>query len=150
MLRAKLSDLDFESGNITIREKKRDHSSATTRRVPMSPGLRRAIAAWLRKYPGGPFLFCDRLMENGTLMTAITRDVVHDHYKLMLAASKWSMMRGWHCLRHSIASKSAAKGIDQRVINAWLGHAGHGSEIERRYRHLIPIQEQLAIASVFG
>jgi integrase len=37
MLRSKIRDVDFESGKITIREKKRDHSRSTTRRVPISP-----------------------------------------------------------------------------------------------------------------
>ena len=151
MLRAKIRDVDFESGKVTIREKKRDHSRSTTRRVPMSPMLRRVLTAWLRQHPGGPFLFCDQSPIDGpSAPTAITHDVVHDHFRRTLAGSKWSKMRGWHCLRHSFASNCAAKGIDQRVINAWMGHAGHGTEIERRYRHLIPNQEQLAITSVFG
>ncbi|MGD9724444.1 MAG: tyrosine-type recombinase/integrase [Pirellulales bacterium] len=151
MLRAKISDVDFHSGKITVREKKRDRSRTTTRRLPMSPVLRRVLKAWLREHPGGPFLFCDRIIADGSSVpAAITRDAVHDHFKRTLAGSKWSTMRGWHCLRHSFASNCAAKGIDQRVVNAWMGHAGHGSEIERRYRHLIPNQEQLAITTVFG
>jgi integrase len=151
MLRAKIRDVDFDSGKVTVHEKKRDRSRNTTRRVPMSPVLRRVLKAWLREHPGGPFLFCDRIVANGSSVpAAITHDAVHDHFKRTLAGSKWSTMRGWHCLRHSFASNCAAKGIDQRVVNAWMGHAGHGSEIERRYRHLIPNQEQLAITSVFG
>jgi integrase len=151
MLRSKIRDVDFESGKITIREKKRDHSRSTTRRVPMSPVLRQVLKAWLHEHPGGPSLFCDQLSLDGpSVPPAITHDAVHDHFKRTLAGSKWSRMRGWHCLRHSFASNCAAKGIDQRVINAWMGHAGHRSEIERRYHHLIPNQEQLAITTVFG
>jgi site-specific recombinase XerD len=117
----------------------------------MSPVLRRVLKAWLCEHAGGQFLFCDQIIANGSSVPiAITRDAVHDHFKRTLSGSKWSTMRGWHCLRHSFASNCAAKGIDQRVINAWMGHAGHGSAIERRYRHLIPNQEQLAIATVFG
>ena len=151
MLRSKIRDVDFESGKVTIREKKRDHSRSTTRRVPMSPVLRRVLKSWLHEHPGGLFLFCDGATANGSAApVAITHDVVHDHFRRTLTESKWSKMHGWHCLRHSFASNCAAKGIDQRVINAWMGHAGHGSEIERRYRHLIPNQEQLAITTVFG
>jgi site-specific recombinase XerD len=29
---------------------------------------------------------------------------------------------GRHILRHSFASNCAAKGIDQRLLDAWLGH----------------------------
>ena len=151
MLRSKTRDVDFASGKITIREKKRDHSRSTTRRVPMSPVLRRVLDTWLHEHSGGPFLFCDRpTMDGSSVPSAITHDVVHDHFKRTLAGNKWSNMHGWHCLRHSFASNCAAKGIDQRVINAWMGHAGSGTEIERRYRHLIPNQEQLAITTVFG
>lgn len=38
--------------------------------------------------------------------------------------------------------------IDQLVIKASMEHAYHGSEIARRRRHLVPIQEQLMIAPV--
>jgi integrase len=151
ILRAKVCDVDFESGKITVREKKRDHSRNTTRRLPISPQLRRVLNDWLLEHPGGASLFCDRIVADGSsVCAAITHDAAHDHFKKTLAGSKWSPIRGWHCLRHSFASNCAARGIDQRVINAWMGHAGIGSEIERRYRHLIPNQEQFAITSVFG
>ena len=105
MLRSKIRDVDFDSAKITIREKKRDHSRSTTRRVPMSPVLRRVLNAWLHEPPGGPSLFCDGTAGDGLSVPAeITHDVVHDHFKRTLAASKWSKMRGWHCLRHSFAS----------------------------------------------
>jgi hypothetical protein len=38
--------------------------------------------------------------------------------------------------------------VDQRLINAWVGH--QTEEMVRRYRHLIPDQQQAAIRSVFG
>ena len=147
MLRCKLRDIDFEADNITIHERKRDHSKSTTRRVPISRDLRRALKIWLRHHPGGPLLFCEA-SGLGDEPIPISHDMVHDHFKRTVAGSKWMRMRGWHCLRHSFASNCAAKGIDQRLISAWLGH--HTAEMERRYRHLIPKQEQLAIKSVFG
>ena len=93
MLRSKIRDVDFESGKITIREKKRDHSRSTSRRVPISPELRRVLNAWLHQHPGGSFLFCDGTIPNGsTVPIAITHDVVHDHFKRTLAGSRWSKM----------------------------------------------------------
>ena len=50
--------------------------------------------------------------------------------------------------RHSFCSNCAAKGIDQRLINAWVGH--QTEEMVRRYRHLIPNQQQEAIRVVYG
>jgi site-specific recombinase XerD len=58
------------------------------------------------------------------------------------------VLRGWHVLRHSFASNAAMKGVDQRVINSWLGH--QTEEMVQRYRHLFPDQERHAINLVFG
>jgi integrase len=79
---------------------------------------------------------------------ALTKDELHHHFGRTLAGSKWAVMRGWHVLRHSFASNCAAKGIDQRLIDAWLGH--QTEEMKKRYRHLIPSTEQAAIRAVFG
>jgi integrase len=58
------------------------------------------------------------------------------------------VIRGWHTLRHSFCSNCAAKGIDQRIINAWMGHVTE--EMARRYQHLFPSNEQKAMAELFG
>jgi integrase len=65
-----------------------------------------------------------------------------------VAGSKWGVLHGWHLFRHSFCSNCAAKGIDQRIINAWVGH--QTEDMVRRYRHLIPDQQQSAIITVFG
>ena len=41
-----------------------------------------------------------------------------------------------------------AKGVDQRIIDAWVGHLS--PEMVRRYRHLLPDQQKSAIDLVFG
>ena len=48
----------------------------------------------------------------------------------------------------SFASNCAAQRVDQRTINAWMGH--QTEEMVRRYRHLIPDQQHHAIRAVFG
>ena len=78
----------------------------------------------------------------------ITGAEAHDHLKRSLRGSRWSVIKGWHIARHSFASNCAAKGIDQRLIDRWLGHTT--DEMRRRYQHLIPNQEQEAIGRVFG
>jgi integrase len=40
------------------------------------------------------------------------------------------------------------KGIDQRMIDAWMGH--QTEEMRQRYRHLFPDQQQRALASLFA
>ena len=49
---------------------------------------------------------------------------------------------------HSFASNCAAAGVDQRVIDEWMGH--QTEEMVRRYRHLFPSQQRQAINLVFG
>jgi integrase len=79
---------------------------------------------------------------------AITRDEAHDHFQRTLAGGKWQVLRGWHVLRHSFISNCAARGVDQRLIDDWVGHTT--DEMRKRYRHLIPSVEKKAIRSVFG
>jgi integrase len=57
-------------------------------------------------------------------------------------------VKGCHVLRHSFISACASKGVDQRLIVEWTGHATE--EQRRRYRHLYPTAQQQAIRSVFG
>jgi hypothetical protein len=45
-------------------------------------------------------------------------------------------------------SNCAAAGVDQRLLDSWVGHTTE--EMRRRYRHLIPSIEQQAIKQVFG
>ena len=153
LIRAKLSDLDLDAGSLRIQEKKRKHGQRTSRRVPLSVFLVQVLRDWLNVHPGGPSLFAqDQMMAHSkkrrTTASPITKDEAHDHFKRTLAGSKWSVLRGWHVLRHSFCSCCAAKGIDQRLINAWVGH--QTEEMVQRYRHLFPGQERLAIETVFG
>ena len=78
----------------------------------------------------------------------ISGNQAHDDFKAAVVGSKWAQLRGWHIFRHSFASILAAAGIDQRVINEWLGH--QTEQMVRRYRHLFPDLQRKAIDLVFG
>lgn len=78
----------------------------------------------------------------------LSRTEASDHFRRTLAGTKWQVLPGYHCLRHSFISNCAAMGIDQRLIDSWVGHTTE--EMRRRYRHLIPSVEQQAIRVVFG
>jgi site-specific recombinase XerD len=78
---------------------------------------------------------------------ALTRNEVHDHFKRVLAGTKWEPMRGLHCLRHSFISACASKGVDQRLVQEWAGHMNEATS--KRYRHLYPSTQQEAIRRVF-
>jgi integrase len=78
----------------------------------------------------------------------VTKDEAHDHLKRTLAGSKWSVLRGFHVLRHSFISCLAGAGTDQRIIDEFVGHSTE--QQRRRYRHLVPDVKKHAIVSVFG
>jgi integrase len=46
------------------------------------------------------------------------------------------VIKGWHVLRHSFVSLCASRGVDQRLIDEWVGHTTE--EMRRRYRVLHP------------
>ncbi len=73
---------------------------------------------------------------------------MHDHFKRSLKGSKWERLKGLHTLRHSFISCLAAAGVDQRIIDDFVGHTT--DQQRQRYRHLFPDVKQKAISSVFG
>jgi integrase len=178
--RVLVSDVDFESMTVVLREKKRSRNQRTTRRVPLTPFLAGVLKEWLNGHPGGPALFCHvgevfrskkrsrttghqnpkdrpkslesrRANVRGRTdrldLGPLTKDELHDHFRRTLADSKWQVVPGWHCFRHSFISLCASKGVDQRLIDDWVGH--QTEEQRRRYRHLLPSTQQAAIRSVF-
>jgi integrase len=153
MLRAHISDVDLEAETVSINERKRARSKRTCRRVALTPFLAGVLKDWIAAHPGGQHLFCHelRVFRSKTKRTGygpLTRDEAGDHFKRTLAGSKWDKLRGWHVLRHSFASNLAAKGVDQRVIDEWMGH--QTDEMRKRYRHLLPDQQRQALRLVFG
>jgi integrase len=153
MLRALVTDIDFVGETVLIREKKRTRGQRTNRRVPLSPFLVKVLRDWLERHPGGQSLFCHPLQvvrsrKKRLTYTPLTRNEAHDHFHRTLNGSKWAVLRGWHVLRHSFASNCAAAGVDQRFVNAWMGH--QTEEMVRRYQHLRPDKQKEAIALVFG
>jgi integrase len=126
MLRSQIDDFDFAAGVVTIREKKKDRSKEMTfRTVPMSPLLRKTMSEWFATHPGGRLTICQVSDQPVTVQRA------GQNFRRVLEGSKWANLTGWHVFRHSFASNCAAKGIDQRLIDAWMGH--QTEEMRRRY-----------------
>jgi integrase len=78
----------------------------------------------------------------------LTEDEARHHLNQTLAGSEWEVVRGYHIFRHSFISACASRGVDQRLIDEWVGH--QSEEQRRRYRHLYPSVQADAIKSVFG
>jgi integrase len=114
---------------VTIKEKKKDRSKEMTfRTVPMTPKLRQTMSEWFAEHPGRQLTVCQR----GDLPLTVQR--TGQNFRRVLEGSKWVKLPGWYIFRHSFASNCAAKGIDQRLIDGWMGH--QTEEMRRRYRHL--------------
>lgn len=139
ILRARIEDFDFRSKTVQIREKKKSRSKTETfRRVDMTALLAQTMKSWFADHPGGQFAIA------GEDKLALTRDAAHDHYKRALKGSYWhGKIRGFHVLRHSFCSNLAAAGVDQRVIDEFVGHTT--VEMQKRYRHLAPSVTKSAI-----
>ncbi len=153
MLRSRVEDLDLEGATVLIREKKKERGKLTTRRVPISPFLGRVLATWLDSdHPGGPWTFAHPAVvprsrkERGEGEPISVADS-NGHLHRALGGSRWEMV-GWHTFRHSFASNCAAKGIDERLIDGWMGHQTEA--MRRRYRHLLPDHQSKAIRDVFA
>jgi integrase len=152
MLRAELQDLDFETGIITIREKKRVRGKVTTRRVPISSRLNEALAA-LPVVNGRLFGKLSVQAVQKAFMrvtgknTSAAKNAETKARKESKHRTKWSVLKGYHVLRHSFISALANKGIDQRIIDELVGHQTEA--MRRRYRHLYPQTVADAIKQVF-
>ena len=154
LLRSQKADFDFDADVVTIRERKRVRGEVTTRRVDLSPTLRFTMLEWFDKHhPGGPWTFCyttpvRRSRTRTPAGSPITCDQAHDHFQRTLSNSRWSKIKGWHCLRHSFISNLACAAVDQRIIDEFVGHTTE--QMRRRYRHLFPDVKKAAINKVFG
>jgi integrase len=137
-LRTRIDDFDFGSATVQIREKKKSRQLAMTyRRVDMTNLLASTMRDWFDDHRGGQFA-----------ITADGRDAIsiheaHDHFKRTLSNSKWSRLRGYHVLRHSFCSNMCAAGVDQRIIDGFVGHTTEA--MRKRYQHLAPALTRSAI-----
>ena len=153
MLRSQIDDFDFRTRTVQIREKKKSRSKAMTfRHIPMTDLLHDTMSEWFQNHPGGQFTICQGLTtvrgKKRDTLGPLTPSEARDHFKRTLAECPWEKIKGFHVFRHSFASNLAAAGVDQRIIDEWMGH--QTEEMRKRYRHLFPDQQREAIELVFG
>ncbi|MBX9622673.1 MAG: site-specific integrase [Gemmataceae bacterium] len=154
LARLQIDDIDFQGKTVLVHERKRVRGQRTTRRVPLTPFLEQALRDWLAAgHPGGRVVFAQKEKhghqpQEGEPAIPITVDDAGWHFVETVKGSKWAVLRGWHVLRHSFASNLAAKGVDQRFIDEFLGHQTEAQR--RRYRHLFPHQQRQVLCGVFG
>ncbi|WP_020469591.1 tyrosine-type recombinase/integrase [Zavarzinella formosa] len=73
---------------------------------------------------------------------------VYDQLRAAVKGTKWEALRGMHFLRHSFCSHLAMKGVDQRMIDEFVGH--QSEEQKKRYRHLSPNSKADVMKSAFA
>lgn len=141
MARSRIEDWDFGAAVVNIREKKRDASKTfTIRQVSIHPRLSATMQAWFAEHPGGNYAFT----ADGSPL--IPRSASRVLRRLLDQHPKWTHVKGFHVLRHSVCSILASKNVDQRYIDRILGHSTE--EMRLRYRHLFPKGMADAIGSI--
>ncbi|MCA9193502.1 MAG: tyrosine-type recombinase/integrase, partial [Planctomycetales bacterium] len=125
LLRCEMSDIDLESKMLQLREKKRVRGKRSVRRVPVAAPLENILRAWLSIHPGGRLVFCHYgelpwSRSRGNLNGAIEWRQASHFLRQTLKNGRWKVIKGWHTFRHSFISNCASKGVDQRMIDAWV------------------------------
>jgi integrase len=147
--RSHIDDFDFESGQVTLRERKRKKEMAeSVRFVPLHPKLAEVIREWFKIHPGGSYTIAGPLRMRGrkekTEFVEMTPDEANHHFKFTLEDSKWKVLRGFHVLRHSFGSNLARSGkVPRDTIAKWMGHTTE--EMKDHYQHLFPQDGQSQI-----
>jgi integrase len=147
--RSQIDDIDFELGQVKIRERKRKKNLAQTSRfVPLHPKLAGVMRQWFAIHPGGQYAITAPLKmprrKETEFFSEMTPGAAHHHFKHTLKGSKWEVIRGFHVLRHSFGSNLARSGkVPRDTIAKWMGHTTE--EMKDLYRHLFPQDGQSQI-----
>ena len=123
-------DVDFKRSKIWVRSRKQSNTREfSDRDIDMHEKLARVLTHRHERAQGGRYVFQGR---NGGLLA---RDVLHRAFKALILGTDFDGI-GLHCLRHSFASNLASQGVDDRLIDHYMGH--QTPEMRRRYQHLFP------------
>lgn len=138
LMRAEPEDFNLANGVVHVREKKRNKNKEFTYRpVPLSTRLVKVLSEWKATRQPGEYMF-------GNLTPKVVHTSLQDGFK----GSQWTVIRGWHIFRHSLASIMAMEGKDQRMIDSILGHTTE--QMRLRYQHLSHNKQKAALDSIFG
>jgi integrase len=148
VLRLRWHDVSFADDYIIARSRKQSRrKKESTRQIDLHPELKSEFLAWRDKRPRGQFLIC----EPGS-MEPIGNDRANRCFWQPMRHTYWCLDNGkdwfkvgFHTYRHSFASNLAAAGVDQRIIDRFMGHQTEA--MRKRYQHLFPKDRRSAIES---
>ena len=141
MLRLRWLDVDFRRRLITARSLKQSRQKReTSRDIDMHPELEAILTAYRTNRHKGQYVIC--LRKSGE---PLVKEQAHAAFRHALSGTRWErkmpsgkkkIVIGFHTFRHSFASNLAVAGVDQRIIDRWMGHTTEA--VRRRYQHLFP------------
>lgn len=148
VLRLRWSDVEFDRDNIVARSTKQSRQRTETQRdIDLHRELKAILLDWRSKRPRGQHLICDP-----GCLAPLTPRQANTRFWQPLRRTDWcldgrkSLFKiGFHTYRHSFASNLAACGVDQRIIDSWMGH--QTEQMRKRYRHLYPGNKRSAMES---
>lgn len=148
ILRLAWADVDFEHGYVTARSRKQSQRRhETQRRIDLHAELKQHLSDWRKQRSKGQWVISDGKTSNelrpDQANLLFWKPMRHTCWCLN-SSRNWFKI-GFHTYRHSFASNLASLGVDQRVIDEFMGH--QTEEMRKRYRHLFPKQRRSAIES---
>jgi integrase len=148
VLRFRWLDVSFTDNYITARSRKQSRrKKESTRQIDLHPELKKELLAWRDKRPRGQLVICDvdslEPINNDRANRCFWGPMRHTEWCLN-NARHWFKV-GFHSYRHSFASNLAAAGVDQRIIDRFMGHQTEA--MRKRYQHLFPNNRRSAIES---
>ena len=136
MLRLRWIDVDFRRKLITARSLKQSRQKReTSRDVDLHPELEAILAAYRQTRRKGRHVICTAGSAD-----ALTKGQANEAFRRALKGTRWQrempsggkkIVIGFHTFRHSFASNLAMQGVDQRIIDRWMGHQTEA--MRRRY-----------------
>jgi integrase len=147
VIRLRWLDIEFDQGHIIARSLKQSRRAIESRRrIDLHPELLEELMRWRRRRPSGQFLVSEPGAEQ------LDPDTANRHFWQPLRGTSWCLQSrrnlfkvGFHTYRHSFASNLAARGVDQRIIDEFMGHQTQA--MRKRYRHLFPSDRRNAIST---
>jgi integrase len=148
VLRLRWPDVEFDQDRIIARSRKQSRRTVeVARRIDLHPELKLELLAWREKRPFGQYVVC----RDGSA-EALDADLANRAFWQPMRGTPWCLSGkknwfkvGFHTYRPSFASNLAVLGVDQRIIDEWMGHQTEA--MRKRYRHLHPKDRRAAIES---
>jgi integrase len=148
VLRLRWIDVDLDEDYVYARSRKQSRrKKETVRRIDLHPELKKELLAWRQLRPRGQHVICE-----ADTLAPISNDRANRCFWQPMRHTGWCLDNardwfkvGFHSYRHSFASNLAAAGVDQRVIDEWMGHQTEA--MRKRYRHLFPKTRRSGIES---